>query len=69
MPSWEKLENEKTSIKTRLITLLSLCGIVLFILFWIESMIWLAQNPKANQMTIWTHLPDVITLQKLEKFQ
>lgn len=30
---------------------------------------WQARNPKANQMTFYTHFEDVVKFKKLEKFQ
>jgi hypothetical protein len=35
----------------------------------ILNMVWQYNNPKANQMTFWTHFGDVIQFKKLEQFQ
>lgn len=44
--------------------------IIIAVLFFIVSGItWQFRNPTANQITVFTHLPQVLTFQKLEKFQ
>lgn len=45
-----------------LILLLAMC-------FGVVNMIWMINNPKANQLTIYTHFDDAIHFRKLDKFQ
>jgi len=35
----------------------------------LTSIMWQINNPKANNMTYWTHFSDAIQFKKLDKFQ
>jgi hypothetical protein len=48
-----------------------LCAIFacVFIFIGITSIVWQFNNPKANNITYWTHFSDAIQFKKLDKFQ
>ncbi len=50
-------------------TIILVITTILLLGYLIPSTVWMANNPKANKMTMITHISDVMTFKKLEKFQ
>jgi len=56
-------------VKRRLKEIPLIFAAILVVYIGIAGITWQVRNPKANQMTFWTHFVDAIKFKKLDKFQ
>lgn len=62
----EKLKKKK---KNAIVEIVLILIIVMFGYWGICCAIWQVRNPKANQATVYSHVGDVLTFKKLDRFQ
>lgn len=56
-------------MKDTMTLVLLILGTIIVLYIGLASMVWGFRNPLANRYTVYTYFPEMITFQKLDKFQ